>query len=241
MVEYLQADQFDIDSLKNILGVSHINEGNWDVEREELGGIMIWNYFEREIDFDTKQFLLEYQDQTDFADYEVSILYNLQGSLVTIINKVSFRESELLVRKTSEESKLFFSDYNAKYHTNINRRKVRGDFLKLFEFGSACGVGGSATEMFSLMLRAVNAKKINKLNNWLRSPNINLRLFGAVGILWLSYDGRLIESQEKEIIRSLWEENYSINSCSGCSPETSTIEELLDKEQLKYIYEQYKK
>ena len=91
------------------------------------------------------------------------------------------------------------------------------------------------------MMRLGNFKRRKKLKRWLVSPNINLRLFGAVGLEWLNYGGIELSEKEEEIIDELKEKNYLINYCAGCSVfELRSFEELMNDENLKKFYSAYK-
>jgi len=242
VIAYLKSKEFSVDSLKSILKISDFNNGNWSVEKELQKEISVWHYFEREIEFKNQQFIIIYQDQANFSDYTISVQYLNEKALIILVNEEGFTKNREIIKYVSRDFSQFLIDYNKRFKTSLKLNKIQIDYLTLYEFGYACSVSGSPTEKFFEMMKSVNKKQDKKLTQWLTSLNINLRLFGAIGLKWLERGGRELTPNESMLINKLRNDNYLINSCSGCSfPNNESIKSLMDDISLLEFYNEYKK
>ena len=241
IISYLEQNEFNIDSLKSLLNVDENLVKNLNFNRKLNKDLIVWNVIEREIEFEINQFLLAYQDQENYSNYEISILYWKNEIQVAIIYENAFKRNKTILRKTNDGFKRFLDKYNSRYGVNLKSKDFRKNYFSLYEFGTACYSDGSPTDKFFEMMRLVHNKKDKKLKSWLFSLNINLRLFGAIGLQWMEKEGRKLTSSEILMINELRSRNHIINSCSGCISGQSTLNSLLEDEYLDSFYKSYKK
>lgn len=104
----------------------------------------------------------------------------------------------------------------------IFRRRIKikdliADLRQDLTIELGCGEAGkSYSKEYKKMKRYIECKNKPKLNNWLRSANCELQVYGAIGILQLNKKGLILTGEEKEIISFLTQQNSKITYCGGC-------------------------
>lgn len=240
IITYLENNMFDIDSFKSILNIEENLVYNLNLTRNTNKDLIVWNLIEREIEFEANQFLLYYQDQDKYSNYEVSIQYLENDIQIAIIYELGLKRNKTILRKVNEEFKIFLKKYNKKYGVRLKSKNIKKNYFSLHEYGTACYVDGSITDKFFEMMKLVNDKNHKELKKWLFSLNINLRLFGVIGLKWMNKKGRKISSNEKLMIDELKKRDHLINTCSGCMSGQTNMNSIFEDDYLDSFYESYK-
>lgn len=107
----------------------------------------------------------------------------------------------------------YISQHNKYYHTKLDEKEFKEQFLTEYVVGFGCGASGKeiSKESKKTLRYAKNGNK-RKLNNYLTSFSPELQTLGTIGLLKIGK----INSEQQQLIGHLKERNSVIFSCAGC-------------------------
>lgn len=225
------------DSVVNFFGIRG-DSALWVFNEKRY--IEVDSYFKREIELGLTLYQLRYYDLKAGIFYDLTLGERENEIIFTRLSRREEKRSTEVISHSTSEFEHFLSNYNGLTGQELRLKDLDEEYFSLNEFGLACSIGGTPSEYTIRMMKMVRNRQVRKLRSWLNSLNINHRLFGAVGLKWLEFGGVELRKDDLTKIHQLILSDYLINYCSGCSPEMSTIRELVGTSWFREEYNIYK-
>jgi hypothetical protein len=109
------------------------------------------------------------------------------------------------------------TQYNSFYDAYFRFPEFIKELTRDLYFSLGCGeTGGDLPPQAKQMVKWVEAGKIGKLVEWLKSPNFELQAYAVQGLMLIQKKGIQLEQKVIDAIDHLKKRNSIILHCSGC-------------------------
>ena len=93
--------------------------------------------------------------------------------------------------------------------------------------GFGCGYSGEAPELMLQLIKILDKKDYNEVDNWLKSANIEKQVYAIIALNNLKKSGRKITAEQKRIIDIIKRKSGKVRVCRGCSESNDNISDIV--------------
>lgn len=142
--------------------------------------------------------------------------YSYQFEIIcsdSIIHQTVILSANDTIHFESDDGKI--EDLERLYENTYNFKLSLNDVFKSnISYGSSCGRIGENPKERNLMKKAIKENDKKSLLNWLRSPVLELNLYGLEGLS--SFQVNSFSEKDLELIQQVKKKKGSVQVCSGC-------------------------
>jgi hypothetical protein len=184
--------------------------------QDELEGTFIeYGNINREIGFGCSEKNISFQIEEN--DYYYDLKAIIQNDRILAINMIYSNREKLLIKDTVAIQN-YLDAHNALFKTSRKIKNLEKEFFATHLFSSGCGFSGEPTKEWMKMERMYSEKEYEGLWDFISSTNMEIQVYGLIGILKLKKGGFEIPEYDMRVIGNIVNRNSDILTCMGCSP-----------------------
>lgn len=168
---------------------------------------------ERELDFGYHQ--TYYEGRLEGADFTLIVIHREDQVVLAHWEGTGRRQRDWIHDEAGFHT--YWQQHQGFYQSDLSENAFTTQLGGHYIFGLRCGFAGTYISGEGQQLgQALEKKNPAPLQAWLRSPNVELQTYGAIGLLELKHQGATLDLTDLRIIEHLLSRNSPVYTCAGC-------------------------